>query len=125
VGLVLFLTTVDLPEQEVYELYKSRDMVEKHFDTFKNEMRTDKVYLRSNDALFGHIFTSFLSLYVYCKITNRLKVAKLLPRLSPHDLLTKFSKVYTYHVGGGRELSEGPKRVRDLARKLKYDLFPN
>ena len=64
VGLVLFLTTVDLPEQEVYELYKSRDMVEKHFDTFKNELRADKVYLRSNEALFGHLFTSFLSLYV-------------------------------------------------------------
>jgi len=125
VGLVLFLTTVDLPEQEVYELYKSRDMVEKHFDTFKNELRADKVYLRSNEALFGHIFTSFLSLYIYSKIMNRLKVAKLLPQLSPHDLLTKFSKVYTYQVGEGRELSEVPKRVRDLARKLKYSVFPN
>ena len=125
VGLALFMTTVDLPEQEVYELYKSRDMVEKNFDTFKNELRADRVYLRSNEALFGHIFTSFLSLYVYCKIMNRLKVAKLLPQLSPHDLLTKFSKVYTYQVGDGRELSEVPKRVRDLARKLQYGVFPN
>ena len=125
VGLALFLTTVDLPEQEVYELYKSRDMVEKHFDTFKNELKTDKVYLRSNEALFGHIFTSFLSLYIYCKIMNRLKVTKLLPQLSPHDLLIKFSKVYTYSVGEGRELSEVPKRVRDLARKLEYSIFPN
>jgi len=124
-GLVLFLTTVDLPEQEVYELYKSRDMVEKHFDTFKNELRADKVYLRSNEALFGHIFTSFLALYIYCKIVNRLKSAKLLPQLSPHDLLTKFSKVYTYQVGEGREVSEIPKRVRDLARRLKYSVFPN
>lgn len=125
VGLVLFLTTVDLPEQEVYELYKSRDMVEKHFNTFKNELRADKVYLRSNEALFGHIFTSFLSLYIYTKIMNRLKEAKLLPQLSPHDLLTKFSKVYTYQVGEGREMSEVPKRVRDLSRKLMYKIFPN
>ena len=125
VGLVLFLTTVDLPEQEVYELYKSRDMVEKHFDSFKNELRADKVYLRSNEALFSHIFTSFIALYIYCKIVNRLKVNKLLTQISPHDLLTKFSKVYTYQVGEGRELSEVPKRVRDLARKLKYAIFPN
>lgn len=55
---------------------------------------------------------------------NRLKVAKLLTQLSPHDLLTKFSKVYTYRVGEGRELSEIPKRVRDLARKLNYGIFP-
>jgi len=125
VGLILFLTTVDLPEKEVYELYKSRDMIEKHFGAFKNELRADKIYLRSNEALFGHIFTSFLCLYLYCKIMNRLKVAKLLSQLSPHDLLTKFSKVYSYQIGGGRELSEIPKRVRDLTRKLNYDIFPN
>ena len=56
---------------------------------------------------------------------NRLKVAKLLHQISPHDLLTKFSKVYTYQVGDGRELSEVPKRVRDLSRKLQYAIFPN
>ncbi len=76
-GIVLFLTTVDIPEQDVYELYKSRDMVEKHFDTFKNELKADKIYLRTNEALFGHIFTSFLCLFVYQKIVNRLKSAKL------------------------------------------------
>ncbi|WP_409340215.1 transposase [Methanospirillum stamsii] len=125
VGLALFLTTVDLPEQEVYELYKSRDMVEKHFDTFKNELRADKISLRSNEALFGHIFVSFICLYIYCAILNRLKAAKLLTQISPHDLLTKFSKVYAYQVGEGTELSEVPKRVRDLSRKLNYPIFPN
>ena len=124
-GLVLFLTTVDLPEQEVYELYKSRDMVEKHFDTFKNELQADKIYLRSNEALFGHIFTSFICLYLYSKILNRLKVAKLLSQISPHDLLVKFSKVYKYRIGETQEISEVPKRVRDLARKLNYGVFPN
>ena len=59
------LTTVDISEQEVYEFYKSRDMVEEHFDTFKNDLQADKTYLRSNEAPFGHIFTSFLSLFVY------------------------------------------------------------
>ncbi len=39
-------------------------MVEKHFDTFKNELQADKVYLRTNEAFFGHIITSFLSLFV-------------------------------------------------------------
>ncbi|PWR70209.1 hypothetical protein DLD82_16390 [Methanospirillum stamsii] len=100
-------------------------MVEKHFDTFKNELRADKIYLRSNEALFGHIFVSFICLYIYCAILNRLKAAKLLTQISPHDLLTKFSKVYAYQVGEGTELSEVPKRVRDLSRKLNYPIFPN
>lgn len=124
-GIVLFLTTVDIPEQDVYELYKSRDMVEKHFDTFKNELRADKVYLRTNEALFGHIFTSFLCLFVYQKIVNRLKSAKLLAHHSPHDILTKFSAVYKYRITERDEMTEVPKKVRALAEKLNYRIFPN
>lgn len=124
-GIVLFLTTVDIPEQDVYELYKSRDMVEKHFDTFKNELRADKVYLRTNEALFGHIFTSFLCLFVYQKIVNRLKSAKLLAHHYPHDILTKFSAVYKYRITERDEMTEVPKKVRALAEKLNYRIFPN
>lgn len=125
VGLIQFLATVDLPEQEVYELYKSRDLVEKHFSTFKTELKADRVYLRSNEALFGHIFTSFLCLYVYCKIMIRLKTVKLSSHFSPHDVLTKFSKVYSYQIGSEEAITEVPKKVRDLANKLGYGIFPN
>jgi len=125
VGRVLFLTTVDMPEQEVYELYKSRDMVEKFFDAFKNELMADKVHLHDTEAVFGHLFVSFISLYVYCKILNRLKSAGLLTQFSPHDILTKFSKVYAYRIHDERVISEVPKKVRDLAKKLDYSIFPN
>jgi len=125
IGRILFLTTVDLPEQEVYELYKSRDMVEKFFDTFKNELMADKVHLHDTEAVFGHLFVSFISLYLYCKILNRLKTAGMLTQFSPHDILTKFSKVYAYRLQDERVINEVPKKVRDLAKKLDYLIFPN
>ncbi|MDP8011675.1 MAG: hypothetical protein RAK23_02530 [Thermoplasmata archaeon] len=37
-------------------MYKSRDVVEKHFDTVKNMWRYDIIYLRDDYSLFGHIF---------------------------------------------------------------------
>ncbi len=123
-GLVLFLTTVDISEQEVYEFYKSRDMVEEHFDTFKNDLQADKTYLRSNEAPFGHIFTSFLSLFVYKKIVNRLNRANLIAHYSPHDVLTRFSGIYKCKVGGRDELTEIPKKVHTLAKDLNYHIFP-
>jgi transposase len=125
VGRILFLTTVNLPEQDVYELYKSRDMVEKFFDTFKNELMADKVHLHDTEAVFGHLFVSFISLYVYCKMLNRLKSAGLLTQFSPHDILIKFSKVYAYRIHDERVITEVPKKVRDLAKKLDYSMFPN
>ena len=124
-GRILFLTTVDLPELEVYELYKSRDMVEKFFETFKNILRADKVHLQDAEAIFGHMFVSFISLYVYYRTLNRLKSAKLLTQLSPLDILLKFSKVYAYRINNERVISEVPKKVRDLAQLLDYSMFPN
>ena len=114
-----------MPEQDVYELYKSRDMVEKFFDTFKNELMADKVYLRDSEAVFGHLFVSFISLYIYCKMLNRLKSAGLLTQFSPHDILIKFSKVFAYRIRDERVITEVPKKVRDLAKKLDYSMFPN
>jgi hypothetical protein len=125
IGRILFLTTVDMPEQDVYELYKSRDMVEKFFDTFKNELMADKVHLHDSEAVFGHLFVSFISLYIYCKMLNRLKSAGILTHFSPHDILTKFSKVYAYRILEERVITEVPKKVRDLAKKLDYSMFPN
>jgi transposase len=125
VGRILFLTTVDLPEKDVYELYKSRDMVEKFFNAFKNELMADKVHLHDTEAVFGHLFVSFISLYIYCRMVNRLKSAELLSHFSPHDILTKFSKVYAYRIHDERVISEVPKKVRELSKKLGYSIFPN
>jgi len=68
-------------------MYKSRDIVEKHFDTVKNMLKADILYLRDDYSVFGHIFVAFLSLYVYCKIENMLRERSLLDKISPMDVL--------------------------------------
>ena len=44
---------------------------------------------------------------------------------SPHDILTKFSAVYKYRITERDEMTEVPKKVRALAEKLNYRIFPN
>jgi hypothetical protein len=56
---------------------------------------------------------------------NRLKSAGLLTQFSPHDILIKFSKVYAFRIRDERVITEVPKKVRDLAKKLDYSMFPN
>jgi len=123
-GTILILSSKDLPEQEMYELYKKRERVEKLFDTYKNVLDADRLYLQDDESVFGHVFISFLSLYAYCKLESMLKNAELNRKMSPMDLLLQYSKVFHLEIGDHGLISEVPKKVRDLEKKLGTHVFP-
>lgn len=75
-GKILIVSSLDLPEIELFELFKKRERVEKMFDAYKNVLDADRLYLQDDESVFGHVFVSFLSLYAYCKIESMLKKAK-------------------------------------------------
>ncbi|HNL86978.1 MAG TPA: transposase, partial [Methanoregulaceae archaeon] len=64
-GRILILSSITAHPQEIYELYKSRNLVENHFAAFKSLIQADKLYLRDATAVFGHVFVGFLCLYLY------------------------------------------------------------
>ena len=123
-GRILFLSNLDETPQQIYELYKTRDLVEKHFDTLKNEIQADILYLSDRSAVCGHLFVGFLCLYLYCRLLARIKKADLTAEYSPKDLLLIFSKVMRVSYEGFDQITEVPKKVRDLEKKLGVELFP-
>jgi transposase len=125
-GRILILSSITADPQEIYELYKSRNLVETHFAAFKSLVQADKLYLRDDTAVFGHVFVGFLCLYLYCRILNRIKSAKLSAHLSPQGLLLKLSKVYSVISDSDKQITEVPKKVRKIAEDLKLlHIFPN
>lgn len=123
-GRILFLSNLDETPQQIYELYKTRDLVEKHFDTLKNEIQADVLYLSDRSAVCGHLFVGFLCLYLYCKVLARIKKAGLTAEYSPKDVLLIFSKVMRVSYEGFDQITEVPKKVRNLEKKLGVQLFP-
>lgn len=124
-GRILFVSNVDKSPQEIYELYKTRDLVERHFDTLKNEIQADVIYLGDRSAVFGHLFIGFLCLYLYCKLMILIKKEGLTAEYSPKDVLLAFSKVMRITYDGFDQITEVPKKVRELEKKLKLNIFPN
>jgi transposase len=124
-GCILVVSNMDVSAEEIFLLYKKRDGVENLFDVYKTTLQADRTYLRSNESIFGHAFISFLSLYAYSAIHQRIKKAGLESKLSPLDVLEQFSKVYKVDCGGTVQRSEVPKKVRLLDEKLKTHIFPN
>ena len=123
-GRILFVSNLDLPEKEVFELYKKREQVEKLFDSYKTALSADRLYLQDDKAVFGHVFISFLSLYAYIKLELALKKANLNSKISPTDLLFEFSKVYHISIGEQEVITEVPNKVSDIEAKLGLSIFP-
>ncbi|MDQ1282559.1 MAG: hypothetical protein QG666_348 [Euryarchaeota archaeon] len=123
-GTIIILSNKDMPEQAMYELYKKRERVEKLFDTYKNVLDADRLYLQDDESVFGHVFISFLSLYAYCKLESLLKKAGLNGKISPLDLLLQYSKVFHLEIGDKGLISEVPKKLRDLEKKIGIHVFP-
>jgi len=123
-GRILIISDMDVEKQEIYLLYKKREVVEKMFDTYKAVLNADKLYLRDDESVFGHVFIAFLSLYIHCKLEQLLKKAKLNHTITPIDLLYNYSKVYHFEMGGRGMITEVPKKVMDLDEALGLSMFP-
>jgi len=123
-GKILVISDMDVEKQEIYLLYKKREVVEKMFDTYKTVLNADKLYLQDDESVFGHVFIAFLSLYIHSKLEQLLKKAKLNHEFTPIDLLYKYSKVYHFEVGGHGMITEVPKKVMDLDEALGLYMFP-
>nr|QNO49098.1 hypothetical protein CPECMPGB_00018 [Methanosarcinales archaeon ANME-2c ERB4]QNO49135.1 hypothetical protein DBBAIPCH_00018 [Methanosarcinales archaeon ANME-2c ERB4] len=123
-GKILILSNMDVDGTEIYELYKGRETVEKMFDTYKTVLEADKIHLQDDESVFGHVFISFLSLYIHCKLERILKKGELNRTMTPVDLLFKYGKVYHVDLGDRSMITEVPKKVRDIEEILGLDIFP-
>ncbi len=123
-GRILLISDLDKDGGEVFMMYKQRGGVENQFDTYKNVLHADRMYLQDDESVFGHLFTSFLALYGYSTLEAALKEAGLLRKFSPIDLLEEFSKVYIVTNGEREVISEIPRKVAELDKLLGIDVFP-
>ncbi len=123
-GKILIISDMDVKKMEIYLLFKKREVVEKMFDSYKSVLNADKLYLQDDESVFGHVFIAFLSLYIHCKLEQLLTKAELSHKITPIDLLFKYSKVYHLEMAGRGMISEVPKKVMDLDVALGLDMFP-
>ncbi len=123
-GKILLISNINRDCSWIYSIYKSRDIVEKHFDVSKNVLRSDIMYLQDDDSVFGHLFISFLSLYGYCTIQNLLRKGGLLNKVSPIDILEEFSSLYIIEGEDKNMITEIPGKVKILNEKIGENIFP-
>ena len=104
-------------------MYEKQEQVEKLFDAYKFALSADKLYLQDNEAIFGHVFVSFHSLYAYSKLEMALKrrssIAKFLPQIPCSNLRMFITSIERTEV-----ITEVPKKLSDIEAELRLDQFP-
>lgn len=123
-GRIIIMSNVDTSCEQLYKMYKSRDRIEKMFDTYKTVLEADKLYLQDTLSVHGHVFIGFLCLYVYTKIEVMLKKADLDSKYTPTDMLKEYSKIYMLQHEKGNIITEITKTIETLDQKTKLNLFP-
>jgi hypothetical protein len=117
--LVYKTNTVKTPE-ELYGIYKQRNEIEMMFDSYKNFLEADKTYMQNRYVLEGWLFVNFIAMIAYYKLYNRLRLAKLLNKVSPKDVLTWSQSVYQHRFSETNEWkrSEFSSKYKQIFKKL-------
>lgn len=125
-GKIALISNAKLSPREAFQLYKSRDDIERAFHVFKNLLQADTPYLRDENSLRGYVLATFIALFLYYLLLKRLAVAGINGKVSVKDALLELSKVYAVEIGDRVTVSEIPKKARTLAGALglKLELFP-
>ena len=122
-GTIAVITNTDFSAQKVYEMLKGRVKIEQCFDTFKDLLYGDRLYLRDDAQIEGWMLVNFLALVMYYRIYRRLCDTELLKKYSVKDVIVHLSRIYKLKISGKWVLSEVPKTSKKLLDQLGLDLL--
>jgi hypothetical protein len=119
-GIYVIKTNVDYSLQSVYEYYKSRFEIEYLFDTIKNTLEFDKVYMHKDSSLESWAFINHVSILITQKIYDHMSKREI--NYSFHSTLKKLRQVVKQRnildVEEIYALQVIPKKTADLLEKL-------
>lgn len=121
-GNFVMVSSREMDPQDVYRIYKSRCSIEEFFDTAKNVLSADRMYMHDDAHVMGHLFVTFVASLIRFEVARLIDEADLASSYSPEDVLDVYAtmKVVTEDI----EIRQAvPKDVRDLDARLGVFLY--
>ena len=106
--------------EECLSLYRSKDVVEKGFDSLKNDIDLMPAYVRTESTLRGYLFIAFLALILRMKLMRLMIQANLSKKFSVEGLLTELEKIKILVLPDGQKIiTEITKKQREILDALE------
>ena len=122
-GWMALLTNTPLTSQEVLEIYRNKDVVEKAFYDIKDRFNLNRLRVSSEQSMIGKLFVQFIALILVSYIKYQMKKAKLFKEYTLEELLNQLNLI-DFYVNDKQEYYIG--EVTDKQRYLYHALgvFP-
>ena len=111
----------DLSVYETYELYKTRDSIEKYFNTYDDTFDFDASYMRSKLSIEGWLFLNHLAAEMGVDILTEISLRGMSKTLSLEDLICAFRKINATYTEGKWLVPHIKNAIQSLCFELDYD----
>lgn len=120
-GTLTLTTNVEIEPQELYENYKQRNEIEVMFNSYKNFLNADRMYMQDRWVLEGWLAANFIAMIAYYKLYVKIKEAKLLSKYSPKDIIEISKSIFKIKINDQWHTTETTKKIRELLEKINID----
>jgi transposase len=100
---VLLTNNSELASSEVLKIYRSRDVIEKHFDQLKNDMDFKRLRTHKQKTAEGKFFVGFIALNLHSYMLNVIKNNPKTEKLSFEKVLIELKKIRTVVMSDMKE----------------------
>lgn len=107
--------------EEIYQAYKQRNEIETVFDSYKNFLGADIMYMQNRYVLEGWLTANFIAMIAYHKLYTRLRKIKKLKNYSPKDIIEISKSIYQLKINDQWKRSEITQKNLALFKQLKID----
>lgn len=103
-GYFVILTNHYKDPQQILEIYRRKDVVEKSFNNLKNDLDLERLRIHTDDAMEGRIFIGFISLIIMSYIREQMRVHDVYSRFSFNELIAELKKLKVITFKGGKKV---------------------
>lgn len=120
----LFCTRDDLSPQKILEIYRAKDMCEKYFDVYKNDILNERTHVSGAESLCGKLFIGFIALLLRAGFKQKLgSMSKKKHSNTLDTLLKKLLYIRCRKCGEGWLLESAlTSEQKEIVRLLNLDL---
>jgi transposase len=95
------MSNLEYQIDEIYNLYRKRNVVEQAFNNYKNHLGLDRFRVHGDKRMVKKSFLCFISLIIYSYIyKNMLKKSLFTSKMTLNKVLIEFGKIKSFEING-------------------------
>lgn len=110
--LILLNNDKEMSSKETLEIYRNKDVIEKAFDSLKNELEMKRLRVHKVETMEGKIFVSFISLILKSYMQNKLDKYLKEKKLVLQEIINELSKIKVITKGKRKELMQPLTKIQ-------------